>query len=468
MSDRSELEDAELVGRVLGGDGESFAVLMGRYADALGSLAYLKVRNGEEARDIVQAAFFTAYRGLSDLAEPARFGAWLKGIALNLARQTLETKTRHQRLRDRLPRPPKAPDPVEDLTGREYAQRIIKALDELDEPHREVVTLHYLEGVKVELIGRLVDRPAGTVKRMLSEARETLREELIEMAREEFADYRLTEEQRERLAKIAEFPRSEPKISITRLDEAAQKVRTLAAYGTFPELAAGAEACYADYDHPGCKLKQVSHVVVEGPVDVPGEGGGTPALRVNDMDFSPEGKAESVWMPYWSVDGDTYSFCAKQHGGAGGPLPIVTPDDPEWDDGPRRTDSFVVEPGTTQEPAEGDKFLRRVDGFIVDANLHEVKIGKRSFRCVKRTTAGDRVDVDWSDSPVTYCATEEYFLEDGRLLLWRRYNGEFWSKRDPNAGGNTRALAEAGVPGIEAFGEKYYLWYDQVPDYALH
>ena len=68
-------------------------------------------------------------------------------------------------------------------------------------------------------------------------------------------------------------------------------------------------------------------------------------------------------------------------------------------------------------------------------------------------------------------STEEYFLGDGRLVLWRRYNGEKWSERDPerdeNARGTYERLAEARAPAIEVFGEQYFLWYDQIPDYAL-
>ena len=40
----------------------------------------------------------------------------------------------------------------------------------LDEPHREVVILHHVEGLRVREVADLVDRPVGSVKRMLSEA----------------------------------------------------------------------------------------------------------------------------------------------------------------------------------------------------------------------------------------------------------------------------------------------------------
>jgi len=386
---------------------------------------------------------------------------------LNLARKALENKTRFQHFVERLPRPVASVDPSEKIAGAEKAQRIIQALDTLDEGHREIVALYYLEGVKIDLISRMVDRPPGTVKRMLAEARSELRKELIEMAREELDDYRLTGKQRERLAKIAEFPHKEPKISIQQLDRGAPQIRAVAAYGTFAPLCGGGEAGYANYDHPGGKLRYVCHAVVEGPIDVQGE----PALRVNDLDFDPNGKAEWQWMPYFRVKDDTYTYCAKQCGSANKALQLVTPDHPDWGESQPSPESLIIEPGFKREPASRDDGLDWY-GLVVDGNLYEVKIGKRLFTCVRRTGGGAKWKVKWSDSPVTCCATEEFFLEDGRLLLWRRYNGMKWSEKDPNrksdAPGTYERLAEAGMPSLEVFGGNYYLWYDQIPDYALH
>jgi len=295
---------------------------------------------------------------------------------------------------------------------------------------------------------------------MLAEARHVLRKELIEMAREEFTDYQLTEEQRARLARIATFPQVEPKISITRLDEDAPRIRALAAHGSFVPLRPGAEACYADYDHPGGKLVTVSHGRAEGPVDVNGK----PAVRVDGLGFGGDGKVEWTWRPYYHLEGDTVLYCAKQCGHPDEGLPLVTPSHPDWKEPQPRPEPLALEPGSGNEP-DGDRF-----GLLVDASLFEVKIGRRVFRCVRRIGGGARWKVDWSETPVTFCATEEFYLDDGRLLLWRRYNGLKWSEKDPHRRndqpGTYERLAENGVPVLDVFGDVYYLWYDQIPDYA--
>ena len=456
-----DISDEELVNCVLAGEGRAYVALVTRYTNVLSSIAFLNVRNVEDVRDIVQETFVIAYCNLDQLDAPGKFGAWIRGIVLNRCRKVLDKRTRTQHFLERLPHTVEIPDPLGELAVKENARQVLRALDTLDELRREVVMLYYFQDLKVDGIARLVNRPAGTVKRILAEARGKLREELIDMAREEFREYQLTEEQRKRLEMIPVFPREEPKVTTVRLPDKAMRITAVAPSGNFPALRVGAESCYADYDYPIRKLKMVSHVKVEGPFDVQGK----QAFRCDNLDFTGEGKAEWIWRPYYCIEGSTVLCCAKQCGGLDSGLPLLTPDHPDWGEAQPQPESLEIVPGSVKEP-NGDQ-----SGYIVDTNLWEVRIGRRSFQCLRRTTGGDKTSVEWSDTPVTRCAPEEFFLADGRLLLWRRYNGLFWSERNPrrknDAPGTYERLADAGVPMLELFGEKYYLWYDQIPDYAI-
>jgi RNA polymerase sigma-70 factor (ECF subfamily) len=321
-------EDTQLVRRTLAGERSAFAGLVERYADTLSSLVFLRVKNAEDAREPVQQAFFTAYRDLSSLNDAGRFGPWITAIALNLARVAIRRRGQHRRFMERQTGRYEHGDASQAVTRWEAVRDIRRALAKLDDPHRDVVMLYYLRGEKTSTVADMVGRPVGSVKRMLSEARQVLRKELIEMARQEFEDYRLTDRQRERLARIADFPVTEPKIVIEPLPTEAPRVRMVAAYGTFVELRPGAEVSYADYDHPEAKLESVSHVVAEGPIDIEGE----PALRINDMDFSPHGKAQWSWRPHFRVQGDTCLLCATECGPSDRPAALLTPSQPGWDE----------------------------------------------------------------------------------------------------------------------------------------
>jgi RNA polymerase sigma-70 factor (ECF subfamily) len=447
-------DDTTLVRRIL--DGDDFVVLVEKYADLLTSIARVRLRHREDARDVVQQAFFEAYRGLPTLREPEKLGGWLRGIVVNLSSRVARRRRREEERATRIAAPGVAPDPGDASVRRENAERIADVLGRLDELHREVVVLHHVEGLKVREVAELVGRPAGSVKRLLFEARDRLREELIEMAREDFTEYRLTDEQRERLARIPAFPRREPVIETTPLGEPAPEVLAVAPSAVFPALARGAETGVATYDHPGGKLTSISHVRVEGPVEV-GEGA---ALRYDHVDFGPDRTVTWSWAPHYRVDGESATYCAKSYAAPGEPNPLILPDDEDWGEEAPRTVSLRLVPGTATEPS-----LR------IDENLWSVKIGRRTHRCLRMLTGGPARTVDWSEVPVTGVALEEFLLPDGRLILFRRYNGTEWTAANPDRSahpsGWIETLAAAGLPEIELFGHHYRLWYDQVPEFAL-
>ena len=59
--------------------------------------------------------------------------------------------------------------------GADAAEAVHAALPKLSLAHREVLTLHFLEGAPVEEIAAVLDVPAGTVKSRLFHARRALR-----------------------------------------------------------------------------------------------------------------------------------------------------------------------------------------------------------------------------------------------------------------------------------------------------
>src|SRR5665811_1204400 len=74
------MDVVRLVIRAKAGDVDAFTDLVKRYqAMALG-YAYTNLGDFHLAEDAVQQAFIAAYKSLSRLEQPERFGAWLRGI----------------------------------------------------------------------------------------------------------------------------------------------------------------------------------------------------------------------------------------------------------------------------------------------------------------------------------------------------------------------------------------------------
>ena len=87
------IPDADVVARVLAGDSALFELVMRRYNRLLFRLARGIVRDDDEARDVVQAAYVRAYYHLDQFRGPDR----VQGVA-----------GAHRHQRGAQPRPPRA------------------------------------------------------------------------------------------------------------------------------------------------------------------------------------------------------------------------------------------------------------------------------------------------------------------------------------------------------------------------
>lgn len=84
-TDQEESVEVGLVRDAQSGDPEAFAELVRRYQRRAVSLAYRLLGNIEDAGDVSQEAFIRAYRHLSQLDDPSRFGAWFLRVVSNLS-----------------------------------------------------------------------------------------------------------------------------------------------------------------------------------------------------------------------------------------------------------------------------------------------------------------------------------------------------------------------------------------------
>lgn len=171
---------AELIIAARAGDTAAFAELVESYRPRLRLLATRMVEDSQEAEDVVQEAFLHAYLGLTQLRDPERFGGWLGAIVLNIARMTLRRRGAYQRALARAyAEPQSAP------ADRDTVARVRESIELLPPREREVVVLHYVDGLSCEEVGALVGRSTGAVRVRLHRARARLRDELAPFAFEE-------------------------------------------------------------------------------------------------------------------------------------------------------------------------------------------------------------------------------------------------------------------------------------------
>ena len=87
MTERSTSE--ELVQDAKGGNVQAFGILYDRTVRLVRAVA---ADAGPDADDVTHEAYLRAYRNLGSLREPARFSAWLVGIARMIVRETRKAR----------------------------------------------------------------------------------------------------------------------------------------------------------------------------------------------------------------------------------------------------------------------------------------------------------------------------------------------------------------------------------------
>ncbi|WP_374105343.1 RNA polymerase sigma factor [Streptomyces sp. ISL-36] len=168
--------EAAVIARVRAGEAEAYAALV-RAHTAVALRAAVACGAGAEAEDVVQQAFFKAYRSLGRFKEGAAFRPWLLRIVVNETRNTVRSAGRQRavvgREADLLgsePRIPESADPAVAVEEQERRRQLLAALDGLGEDHRQVVVHRYLLELDETETAQALGWPRGTVKSRLSRA----------------------------------------------------------------------------------------------------------------------------------------------------------------------------------------------------------------------------------------------------------------------------------------------------------
>jgi len=164
--------DADLVHETLAGDRDAFGKLVDRHRRTIYALCVQRGLQSEEAEDVAQEVFIKAFKNLSSLQKPEQFARWLYGIAGHVAADSARARKRkHDDVR--LDHAPEAAVAVEAYRPDGMAQEqvnVLRALTELPEDQRMVLTLRYMEGLSPKEIAERLGEPRGTVRSRLHHA----------------------------------------------------------------------------------------------------------------------------------------------------------------------------------------------------------------------------------------------------------------------------------------------------------
>lgn len=146
------------------GDAAAFRVIFERYAPVLlrAMLRELYVR--EEANDLVQQTFLQLHRARRDFDTGQKLKPWLFTIAMNLKREYFRRKKRRP---ERSLEVESGLEPAVAARGAEQVEArrtLARALAELPGDQREVIELHWFDGLEFPEVAEVVGASVSAVK----------------------------------------------------------------------------------------------------------------------------------------------------------------------------------------------------------------------------------------------------------------------------------------------------------------
>ena len=189
MPDSSK--DVALVLKSKKGELSAFGELVEKHQSLVINFCYRMLGNREDAEDIAQETFLRAFAALHRFQPRAKFSTWLLTIARNLTLNLLRNRRKRVQSVSSTRRfdeerqtvdllPADEPGPGQALLGKERAEWVPRALQELSDTHRNIILFRDFEGMAYEDIAKIMGCRRGTVKSRLFRAREQLREKLLE------------------------------------------------------------------------------------------------------------------------------------------------------------------------------------------------------------------------------------------------------------------------------------------------
>jgi len=174
----SDADDRELLVRVQDGDAGAFDTLVQRYLPRARRLAGRLMADPDDADDLVQDAFLRALDRIATFDVGRAFGPWFTRLLIN----TGIDQRRRQAVRRTESQDPEMlagkSSPYRDAERAELRQSLDKALQELPDRQRLIVSLFEIDGHSTEEVASMLSVSQVTVRWHLHQARRTLREAL--------------------------------------------------------------------------------------------------------------------------------------------------------------------------------------------------------------------------------------------------------------------------------------------------
>jgi len=174
----NSLADNTIMLKVKAGDVEKMGLLFERYNRQLYGFLFHMTYQRETSEDLVQQVFYKMLKYRETFTATGEFVHWMYSIARNTLKdqgKSLKQRIKHENTDDHADRLPGGLTPQEQLERKQSRQALHKAMEQLSDSHREVLTLSKFQELKYQEIAQILDISEIAVKTRAHRAMQELK-----------------------------------------------------------------------------------------------------------------------------------------------------------------------------------------------------------------------------------------------------------------------------------------------------
>ena len=425
---------------------EPFEIRLKMVYPALERYVKFRLNGNRDAEDLLQDICLAGYLKYDQLRDPDSFKPWLLSIARNRCSDYFRSKGLRQEI------------PLEDVPegklvyscrGWTVSTPVEETLEKLSRQEQEILRLFYWKEYSIAEISERLNIPIGTVKSRLNTARNRFRnhypyppkgDSIMTKLPLILPDYTIEKQNREPFS---------------------AKWEELQGWGFVPRL--GEKLSAGLYDFPSRKRTEYMELETVGKAEVHGiQGVEIAVMQYDTEDYYRTGRCDKMERRFIAQLTDTHCrYLAESH----------------VEDGVRKCYTFL----------DGDEFLNNW-GFGENNCGNEVQLAPKGLlhregRTITGQMARETVDIVGRYTVTiggkaydTVCvmdiqcfndavASEQYIDQNGRTVLWRRFNRDDWEI--DRFGGKPWSEKLPDNERLTINGETYVHWYDWISSYIL-
>ncbi len=163
-----------LVARCRSGDPVAARNLYEKYAGAMYNICLRIMNNVPDAEDMLQEAFYQVFKNIKSYRGEATIGAWIRRIVINKCLNEIKKKTPCFIETDQVEAIEE--EPVDEKNFTYTVDSIKRAIGDLPDGYRVVLTLYLFDGLSHKEIAEQLDVSVSTVKTQYMRAKQKIRE----------------------------------------------------------------------------------------------------------------------------------------------------------------------------------------------------------------------------------------------------------------------------------------------------